>query len=174
MVDLPVTKPLPEGFLTGYKPTSEDFQASLEMLRSEDWLSSYVETHTKLLSESGITVAKKLSVASITDGTGPIQVKYLVEVMRTLPNPQFFAAIAAAMTLIVANPSVVGINIVGPEDNPASISNFSEQMKILEFLYGSFDRPNISLHAGELTIDLSSPVSMSSRIKDSILIGREG
>lgn len=172
MVDLPVTMPLSEDFLTGYKPTPDDFTTSLQVLRDENLLSNYVETHTKSLAKSCATVAEKLSVDSITDGTGPIQVKYLVEVMRTQPNPQFFVAIASAMALIVANPSVVGINIVGPEDAPVAISNFSEQMKILEFLHASFDKPNITLHAGELTIDLSSPVSMSSRIKDSIVTGK--
>jgi hypothetical protein len=51
---------------------------------------------------------------------------------------------------------------------PASRENFDAHMEILDFLWTKMDRPNITLHAGELSLRLSPVEAMRNRIRDSI------
>lgn len=175
MIDFPFTAKLPKTFANIYQPNLQGFTEALAFLRETGCLSAYAEEHSKALFASEQEVARTLSSSNVPSERAemPVEVKYQVEVMRDLPNDQFFAVIAAAMTLTDSNPAVVGINLVGPEDHSDSIRNFSEQMQILKFLHKEFGgRPNISLHAGELPIEGSIPGIMSNRIKDSIEIGQ--
>ena len=67
-----------------------------------------------------------------------------------------------------ADKRIVGLNIVAPEDHPQARRDFDTQMKMLDFLWRKFDKPNITLHAGELTLLLSPVESMWGRDRASI------
>jgi adenosine deaminase len=70
-----------------------------------------------------------------------------------------------------ADPRIVGLNIAAPEDAPRSRRDFDAQMEILDFLWHKFDKPAITLHAGELTLSISPVESMWDRISKSIQTG---
>ncbi len=57
---------------------------------------------------------------------------------------------------------------MAPEDHPASRRQFDAQMKILDFLWHRFEKPAITLHAGELTLRYAPVASMWDRIRRSI------
>jgi adenosine deaminase len=65
----------------------------------------------------------------------------------------------------------VAINIVAPEDHPNARRNFPTQMKILDYLWRHLGRPNVTLHAGELTLKFSPVEVMRNRIRQSIDLG---
>jgi adenosine deaminase len=172
MIELLPSEPIPAGF----KPlfAQGKLLEALDVLKNEKWLDSYVKTQIAKLNVSSAEMAKEfgLKVPSITDPNSPMVVGYMLEVMRDLPNDVFFAHIAAAMALISSHPDVVAVNIDGPEAGPLAIKNFDAQMKMLDFLWGQFGRPNISLHAGEVNLNLCAPTDISHHIRDSILIGK--
>lgn len=171
MIELLPTAPIPAQFKTLYEQGK--LLEALNVLK-ESWLSSYVKEQVATIDTSSEAMAKQLNleVSTITNPKSPIVVGYMIEVLRDQPNDIFFAHIAAAMALIKAHPNVIAVNIDGPEASELAIKNFKTQMKILDFLWNQFDRPNISLHAGEVNHYLCDPIDVQHHIRDSILIGR--
>ena len=87
-----------------------------------------------------------------------VVVRYLAQAIRVFPTPQVFAQLVYAFRLANADERVVGINLVGPEDNPSALQNYSRHMKYIRFAHQS-EAPHvgIALHAGELTKGLVPP-----------------
>ncbi len=107
----------------------------------------------------------------ITDST-PIKIRYIYSISRTgKSTADFFAGIACGMAIMQNDRRVVAINIVGPEDDYYARQNFEVQMQMIDFLWQRLGRPNITLHAGELTLECSPVEVMSSRIRKSIEVG---
>ncbi|HRI43697.1 MAG TPA: hypothetical protein PLL78_07305 [Fimbriimonadaceae bacterium] len=107
----------------------------------------------------------------IGGGRGRISFRYIFSISRIQSNEQFFVWAAAAMACAKADRRVVAINIVAPEDHPISRNNFDTQMRILDFLWRRLGQPNVTLHAGELTLKYSPVEPMFDRIRKSIEIG---
>ena len=61
---------------------------------------------------------------------------------------------AETVALIRAEPRLVGLNLVGPEDYLVARRDYTRQMQIIRFLAG--DVP-VALHAGELWLGLVPP-----------------
>ena len=95
-------------------------------------------------------------------------VAYIGSLLRTGPTERFFRNAVVTFTAMKADERVVGLNIVAPEDHPASRRQFDDQMKILDFLWERFGKPAITLHAGELTLRYAPVASMWDRIRRSI------
>jgi hypothetical protein len=167
---------LPDGFEDFFNKNTRFTDSGLQidpevMIFLKPWIDAYVQEQQKILDECNASVSRQLEISSITEIESPIVVKYLLEIMRDLPNHVFFARVAAAMALIQNYPHTVGLNVVGPEDDPLAVNNFQAHMKILGALHEINGRPNISLHAGEFSPVLASP-NMRNHISDSILIGK--
>jgi adenosine deaminase len=107
----------------------------------------------------------------ITNST-PIKIRYIFSTSRTGKSTDaFFAAIACGMAIMKNDRRVAGINIVAPEDDYYARRNFDTQMRMIDFLWQRLGKPNVSLHAGELTLEYSPVEAMNSRIRKSIDIG---
>ena len=102
----------------------------------------------------------------MTGAQSPITVRYIVAASRLAPDGDFFTRLASGMALMKADKRVVGVNILAPEDHPYARMHFHEQMRLLDALWKHFDHPNITLHAGELTLAFSPPETMRSRIRE--------
>jgi adenosine deaminase len=83
-----------------------------------------------------------------------VQIKYIYQVLRAFSPEQVFAQTLLGFEAASADPRVVGINYVQPEDNHIAMSDYALHMKMLEFLHGVYPKVHISLHAGELAPDL--------------------
>jgi hypothetical protein len=117
-------------------------------------------------------VSKLLGLkAPISSVECPITVRYIFAMMRTRPDSAFFARMAAGMALAKSDPRIAAVNIVAPEDDPEARRNFDSQMRIIDFLWNRLGQPNLTLHAGELTLDYSPVEPMRSRIRKSIELG---
>lgn len=84
----------------------------------------------------------------------PVQIRYLYQVLRGLPKEQVFAQALLAFETASADPRVVGINFVMPEDGYTSMTDYALHMRMVGFLHGIYPKIHISLHAGELTSGL--------------------
>jgi adenosine deaminase len=115
---------------------------------------------------------KKLKVDSpITGNQGPLVIRYIVQTYRVDKGIDYFAEAAAAMAAINADKRLVALNIVAPEDLPASRLFFDDQMETLDFLWQKMGKPNITLHAGELVLRESPMEVMRNRIRKTVLKG---
>ena len=126
----------------------------------------------KYLDERDQEVAKRLGrKAPISSVESPITIRYIFALPRTVPDPAFFALMAAGMELAAKERRVAAVNILAPEDDPASRKNFDSQMRIIDFLWNKLGQPNMTLHAGELTLEISPVEPMRSRIRKTIELG---
>ncbi|HEX4111326.1 MAG TPA: adenosine deaminase [Stellaceae bacterium] len=81
-----------------------------------------------------------------------VTVRYLAQIIRVFPPEQIFAQDVFAFRLIEADPRFVGLNIVGPEDDPISLHDYALHMRMFGYLHGVDPRVKMTLHAGELVL----------------------
>ena len=97
-----------------------------------------------------------------------VTVRYLYQVLRAFPKESVFAQMVAGFEIASADPRVVGLNMVQPEDYHVALRDFDLQMRMLDFLHGAYPKVHISLHAGELAPGLVRPDDLSFHIRESI------
>jgi hypothetical protein len=93
--------------------------------------------------------------------------RYIVQIFRDNPPDDVFVQTATAVALIRAEPRLVGLNLVGPEDYLVARRDYTRQMQIIRFLAG--DVP-VTLHAGELWLGLVPPADLTFHIRQAIEI----
>ena len=79
-----------------------------------------------------------------------VQIRYLYQILRGYPKEQVFAQSLLGFEVASADPRVVGINMVMPEDGYIAMRDYAVQMRIVAFLHGIYPKVHISLHAGEI------------------------
>jgi adenosine deaminase len=79
-----------------------------------------------------------------------VQLRFLYQVLRGFPREIVFAQTVLAFETASADPRVVGLNFVMPEDGYISMRDYALQMHMVGFLHGLYPRVHITLHAGEL------------------------
>jgi adenosine deaminase len=109
------------------------------------------------------------------DGAAPkpgckVEIRYLAQVIRTFPREQVFAQSLLAFELAKADPRVVGLNLVAPEDDPITLRDYSLQMRMLGFLGKEWPEVKLSLHAGELAPGLVPPEDLRFHIRQAVEI----
>ncbi|MFO1413904.1 MAG: hypothetical protein U1F10_08355 [Burkholderiales bacterium] len=100
-----------------------------------------------------------------------VTVRYLYQGLRALPPELVFAQLVFAFEWARADPRVVGVNLVQPEDAPAALANFRLQMRMLDYLHGVYPDVRISLHAGELAPGLVPPDALRFHVRESVTVG---
>jgi len=83
-----------------------------------------------------------------------VTIRFLQQTTRTKAPAEVFAQFVYAFELAKADPRVVGINLVAPEDHPVALRDYTLQMEMLRFLHRQSPEVKVSLHAGELTLGL--------------------
>jgi hypothetical protein len=100
-----------------------------------------------------------------------VTVRYIYQVLRANVAQSVFAQMLAGFEIATADPRVVGLNLVQPEDDPEAVSDFSLQMSMLDFLHTQYPAVKITLHAGELTEGLVPPETLRFHIRESVRMG---
>ncbi|MFT5572966.1 MAG: adenosine deaminase [Cryomorphaceae bacterium] len=98
-------------------------------------------------------------------------VRYIGYILRMINMRDFFVAAVSNLAAVNADDRIVSLTLVMPEDLPAAAAQFDEQMKVLDFLWKKMGQPNISLHAGELSLEDATLEVLKDRIRKSIDIG---
>jgi adenosine deaminase len=93
-----------------------------------------------------------------------VTVRYIMEVYRGLPKEQVFAQTQLGFELAAADPRVVSVNPVMPEDGFTSMFDFELHMQIFQFFHQLYPQVRLTMHAGELTqglVPLNGPASLA-------------
>src|SRR5436305_3466090 len=102
-----------------------------------------------------------------------VTVRYIAQVSRGAKLQQVFAQMVTGFALSNdPNSNVVGLNLVQPEDSLSSMTNFSVQMQMLQYLRPLYPRAHVSLHAGELAPGVVPPDGLTFHIRDSVMTAR--
>jgi adenosine deaminase len=86
-----------------------------------------------------------------------VQARYLYQVLRGIPKEMVFAQMLTGFEMASRDPRVVGLNMVMAEDWYVPIHDFNLHMEMLDFLHKLYPKVHISLHAGELTPEITDP-----------------
>ena len=97
-----------------------------------------------------------------------VQVRYLYQVLRAALPERVFAQTLLGFELASVDPRVVGINLVQPEDAYLSMTQYTEQMKMLAYLHSVYPKVHISLHAGELAPGMVPPDGLRFHITQAV------
>jgi adenosine deaminase len=100
-----------------------------------------------------------------------VQLRYIYQVLRGFPFEQVFAQTLLGFEVASADPRVVGINLVMPEDGYVSMSDYALQMRIVGFLHGLYPKVHITLHAGELAPGLVTYEGLSFHVRQAVEVG---
>jgi adenosine deaminase len=95
-------------------------------------------------------------------------VRFIFQVLRAFPPQQVYAQTVLGFELASADPRVVGINFVQPEDSYMSMSEYDRQMKFLQFLKTKYPKVHLSLHAGELAPGIVPPDGLKFHIREAV------
>ncbi len=108
-----------------------------------------------------------------------IEQRFLFQVLRGRAKEFVFTEILAGFllsgadpSLVPADPHMVGLNLVMPEDWYVPMKDFPLHMRMLAYLHERYPKVHISLHAGELVEGLVPPEGLSFHIRDSVEIAR--
>ncbi len=92
-----------------------------------------------------------------TDPGCGVEARYLYQVARGLPRELVFAQILAGFEMASKDPRVVGLNLVMAEDWYVPIHDFNLHMQMLDYLHEIYPAVHVTLHAGELTLQIAAP-----------------
>ena len=100
-----------------------------------------------------------------------VDIHWLYQVLRGFPPQQVFAQTVLGFEVASADPDVVGINFVMPEDGRVSMRDYHLQMQMLDYLHSVYPQVHISLHAGELTPGMVPPDGLRFHIREAVELG---
>jgi adenosine deaminase len=100
-----------------------------------------------------------------------VKIRFLYQILRANPPQQVFAQTLLGFEVASADPRVVGINFVQPEDDYMAMSEYHRQMLMLDYLHSVYPRVHISLHAGELSPGMVPPEGLRFHIREAIDLG---
>lgn len=97
-----------------------------------------------------------------------VTVRWLYQVSRASAPEQVFAQILMGFLSASADPRVVGLNLVQPEDNPVAMRDYSLQMRMIGWLRERYPGVRVTLHAGELAPGLVPPEGLRFHIREAV------
>jgi adenosine deaminase len=100
-----------------------------------------------------------------------VQIRFIYQILRGFPKEQVFAQTLLGFEAISKLPEFVGINFVQPEDGYISMSDYTLQMHMLDYLHSTYPNVHITLHAGELAPGLVTPDGLKFHIRQAVELG---
>jgi adenosine deaminase len=97
-----------------------------------------------------------------------VQIRFIYQILRGFPKEQVFAQTLLGFETISKMPEFVGINFVQPEDGYISMTDYTLQMHMLEYLHSVYPAVHISLHAGELAPGMVPPEGLRFHIRQAV------
>lgn len=117
--------------------------------------------------ETKMREVMKCGTPQADPGCGVI-VRYQFEIHRGLPPDVVFAEMLVGFEIASADPRVIDVNPVMPEDAYVPMRDFDLHMRMLDYLHGAYPGVRLSLHAGELWTGIVPPDGLRHHIRDSI------
>lgn len=151
---------------------TEDFAVMRERLLAAGLRDSLgVARHTLDVAEARQRELLRCETPSADPGC-TVTVRYLYQVARGRPLEEVFAQILMGFELTRADPRVVGLNLVQPEDHPVPMGDYQRHMAIIGWLHTVYPGVRVTLHAGELAEGLVPPEGLRFHIREAIEVAR--
>lgn len=99
-----------------------------------------------------------------------VTVRYLAQAIRSGPPEQTMAQLQMGVALVAADPRWVGLQLVAPEDGFDAVRYYDVHMRIVAELTDQGRRTPVALHAGELTLKLVTPETLSYHVRDAVRV----
>lgn len=99
-----------------------------------------------------------------------VTVRFIYQVLRGFPKEQVFAQTLLGFEVASADPDVVGINMVMPEDARIPMQDFECQMKMVGYLRTVYPKVHVTMHAGELAYGLVPPDGLCCHVRQAVEI----
>jgi adenosine deaminase len=100
-----------------------------------------------------------------------VEVRFIYQILRGAPREQVFAQTLLGFETIAKLPEFVGINFVQPEDGYLSMTDYTLQMHMLDYLHSVYPSVHITLHAGELAPGMVTPDGLHFHIRQAVELG---
>jgi adenosine deaminase len=100
-----------------------------------------------------------------------VRIEWIYQILRSNTPQQVFAQALLGFEVASADPDVVGINFVQPEDNYLAMTEYKRQMRMLDYLHSVYPKVHISLHAGELAPGMVPPAGLRFHIHEAVDLG---
>ncbi len=97
-----------------------------------------------------------------------VEVRFIYQVLRGLPKEVVFAQILLGFEMASADPRVVGLNLVQPEDCYVCMADYRLHMQMIDALHALYPKVHISLHAGELEPGMVPPEGLTFHIRSAV------
>ncbi len=101
-----------------------------------------------------------------------VEVRYIHQVKRYREPPDMFADMLAAFELVLADPRVVSLNLVAPEDGVVATRDYSLHMQMLGYLHQEYPDVPVTLHAGELNLGLVPPEELRYHVREAVQVAQ--
>ena len=166
----------PDGGAGGARGVAAGWDPDLPKLRDKlltaGFLDAVVSAAKERLDQAEARERELLKCAASQPDAGcRVTVRYIYQIGRAGTPQSVFGQMLAGFEIAGADPRVVSLNLVQPEDDPAAVGNFTLQMSMLDYLHGQYPNVKITLHAGELTEGLVPPETLRFHIRASIRTG---
>jgi adenosine deaminase len=100
-----------------------------------------------------------------------VRIEFLYQILRSFPPQQVFAQTLLGFEVASTDADVVGINFVQPEDDYRAMTEYTRQMRMLDYLQSVYPKVHITLHAGELAPGLVPPAGLRFHIRQAVELG---
>jgi adenosine deaminase len=152
-------------------PTREELQRFKDAVLALG-LSKVVERARQDLADALTRKDERLGCGSTEHDPGcQVDMRFVQQTDRNADPARVMTQLIFAFELVKSEPLVVGLNLVGPEDNQSALREYPRQMAMLDFLWREAPDVKISLHAGELTLGLVPPPDLQHHIRLAVEIG---
>jgi adenosine deaminase len=99
-----------------------------------------------------------------------VSIRYIAYALRGVAPHLVFGQALAAFEMAAADPRVVGVNLVMPEDGYLSMRDHPLHMRMFRFLGRTYPSVNVALHAGELSFGLVPPEQLGLHVRQAVEI----
>ena len=149
-------------------PFSDDFAQNREALLAAGLDASVAAARERFAAvEADRRRLEHCDTATATSACS-VTIRFLFQVLREQPPRNVFAQVVFAFELAKADPQVVGLNFVQPEDGYLSMRDYPLQMRMVGAMHALYPGVHITLHAGELAPGLVPPAGLSFHIRDAV------
>jgi adenosine deaminase len=142
------------------------------LLANKDFQNNINKTVTE--SDRVINEARKQLGCNVNPDSGActVKIKILYFSLREQPLDNVFAQTLNAFEAVLrSNGTLVGVNLVQPEDGIISLRDYRKQMLIFQYLHKQYPTVHIALHAGELESGAVAQDALKFHIHDALYTG---
>ncbi|MES2300321.1 MAG: adenosine deaminase [Pseudomonadota bacterium] len=154
-----------------------DFDARVQQALADDAaLNGALEAKADALAKDGAFQQRLGEYVSKIDAAGAgidderFTMRYQAYVVRLMAPSMVYSSLLSAFEAASRNPLVVGVNIVGAENNAVSMRDYALHMKMFRFLHARYPKVKLALHAGELALGMVPPEGLSFHIEQAIKV----